>query len=239
MTAKTKRTLPTLIEMQGRYQCKYCHKPYRTERGYLNHLCTQMKRAKEMTTQIGQMAWIYYQHWFKVQRLQTPTHDMFPKSMYYRTLVRFAQFVKEVKLFQPLKYIEIVTNEYGLSPVEWSHRDVYFRYIQYVDHQMPPKKRIERMVVILDDLADEHQCSVSEVLDKLTMFEIVEYVQRRDFTPWVLLQGSKFKELLKKCSSDQREIVKNVIPPNLWKQRFQQQPVYKEVGKAVAEELGI
>lgn len=221
------------------YQCKYCSKRFVHEDRYLNHHCQTMKREEIFRQPIGQAAWIFYQDWMKSYNKLAPNADGFLSSRFYNSFIRFAEFVKQVRMVDPAMFITIM-REHDIHPTIWTKDQVYSLYLEHMDKKIPPEKRAETTINTLFDIAEAASVSVENVFDTLTPSDLIQLLRERRVSPWILLNSSKFSRFFKeKTSVDDRIIMESIIRPKYWKEKFEKNPDIVKQMKAYVRELNI
>lgn len=209
---------------QTNYQCKFCHSRFVHEDRFMRHRCKQMKRDEEFRSIEGQQAWAYYQSWMKAHRRMVPAAKSFIHSKYFNSFIKFAQFVKKVHIPDTSAFIWLM-KEKDISPTIWTNDLVYSQYLEFMDRKVAPKRHAEITINTLFDVADEHECEVSEIFDHLTANEVIILLRSRRISPWLLLNSSKFKDFFVNGTSDEEKIImESIIRPPYWKAKFEANP---------------
>lgn len=223
------------------YQCQHCKKKYQKEEAFLKHKCKQMLRKEELKTPIGQAAWNFYQDWMRAQNRRVNDERTFLQSRYYTSLNKFAQHVKDAELPNPQVFIKMmVKNKY--DPTMWTLDIVYSKYLEHLDHVIPPKQLAAITVDTLFAQADELQCDVTEIFDHIAPNTVVSLLRKRKLTPWILLVSEKFIRYLvkvKKENSQQYIILNQVINPAHWAKQFGKKPDIMKMMRDIVAELDI
>ena len=138
----------------------------------MRHHCKQMKRDEEFRSVTGQQAWAFYQNWMKAYRRMVPAKS-FIHSKYFNSFIRFAEFSNKLKLPDTKAFIWLM-KEKDISPTIWTNDQVYSMYLEFMDRKVSPKRHAEITINTLFDLAEEHNCEVSELFDNLCYYEVDE-----------------------------------------------------------------
>lgn len=191
-----------------------------------------------MKTPLGQAAYLFYAKWMFATKRSVPSRETFMASKYYESMIRFAKFIKAVRIPEPEIYINVMKSK-DLQPSIWTMDDAYGFYLEHVEFHMDPKTSIRITSKALESLADEYLCDIADVFQKVEPNEIIQLIRERKLTPWVLLKSSKFKLFLSECTDEQMEIVESLINSTFWKRRFADNPKVVEFVKQCNEILGI
>lgn len=206
---------------ERKYQCKFCKTRFVYEDRFIAHRCKQMIRDEEFRTPEGQAAWIHYQSWMKAYRRMVPNSSGFLQSKYYNSFMKFARFCKDANVPDTETYIWLM-KERDISPTIWTNDQVYGLYLEFMDRKLPPMKHAQITVDTILDLADDFQCTSSEVFDHITPNELIQLLRQRQLSPWILLHSGKFKHFfINKLSVEERIIMESIIRPPYWATKFQ------------------
>ena len=206
------------------YQCKFCHTRFVHEDRFMKHHCKQMKRDEEFRSVLGQQAWAFYQNWMKAHRRMVPAAKSFIHSKYFNSFLRFATFSNKVHLPDTSAFIWLMKDK-DILPTIWTNDQVYSMYLEFMDRKVAPKRHAEITINTLFDLADEHDCEVSEIFDHLTPNEVIMLLRSRRISPWLLLKSDKFKDFFMKATSqEERIIMETIIRPPYWTKKFAANP---------------
>lgn len=220
------------------YECEYCHKHYVREGAFLTHSCKPKDRLDQMKTPLGQAAYLFYAKWMFSTKRTVPSRDTFKNSKFYESFIRFAKFVKAVRIPVPEVYIQVMTSK-DLPPAMWTMDDAYGFYLEHVEYHMDPKTSIRIASSILSDLAHEYECDIPDVFERVSTNEILQLIRERKLTPWVLLKSTKFKAFLNRLTDEQVAILESLINSSFWKKRFADDPKTVDFVKQCNEVLGI
>lgn len=183
-----------------------------------------MKRDEEFRTPIGQAGWHFYQDWMKAYRRQVPRSSAFLSSKFYASFIRFAKFVKKVNLPDPQSFI-LLMKERDIAPSIWNSDAVYAIFLEFLDRRGDPKKQAKTTIGTLYDVAEEMECDVSEVFDHITSSHLIQLLRERRLSPWILLNSEKFQQFyVNKVSPEERIIMRSIIRPHYWAEKFQARP---------------
>lgn len=220
------------------YQCKFCHKLFVREGAYLRHKCKQMERNEQIQTVIGQAAYSYYGDWMRYQKRLVPKIQTFLTSNFYVSFIKFAEFVKQVKMADTQLFIRMMIKA-ELPPTLWSTDDAYRLYLEYIDKKLTPKEQVEIMLTVMDKIADAAECDISEIFDVLAPNEVLQLIRERKFTPWLLLKSTKFKKMLATCNKGQQKQFETLIRPTYWMYKFDKEPNTVKTMEKLAQELNL
>lgn len=204
------------------YQCHHCNKRFKYERFFIRHTCKLMQRQDLFQTPTGQAARGYYEKWMKLQGRRVPEHKSFLRSTYFTSFIKFAEFVKELKLPSVDIFIKMMVQE-QYTPTMWRMNEVYVKYIEHLDYNTLPLDQAQITVKTIDRIADAAECKPNEIFDIITASEVAELIRQRKLSPWILLNSKKFFEFLhktKKESAPQFSLLASLLRTSYWKTKF-------------------
>lgn len=202
------------------YECRYCGSTFVYEDRFLRHECKQMKREKEFQSPLGQQAWLLYQDWMRANRRHVPKGSSFLHSKLYGSFIRFAQFVKDVKLPDAKVFIRLMVDR-DIPPAMWTAHEIYAQYLEHYDRCGKPLNQAKVTIDTLFELAEEHNCDISDVFDYLQPTEVTQLIRQRVLSPWILLNSRKFMGFyINKVTGEERVIMDAIIRPDYWRKKF-------------------
>lgn len=220
------------------YSCKHCHRKFVSERAFMKHECTQMVRGREIQTVVGQAAYGLYKVWMEKQRRAAPPVDTFITSSYYTSFTRFATWVRETGVPDPQKYVELMVQA-KIAPALWRRNEAYQIYLEHLDKKSNPLEQATTTVETILTLAEGLECAPGEVFSKFQAGEILELIQQRRLSPWLLFCSKSFKEWYQTLHDGDRAALMKHIGIDYWAMKMEKQPKVVEELKGLAESLGI
>lgn len=221
------------------YECKYCRRTFAREPTYLKHECARMKRHHTLCSPIGQIAYSYYQQWMKLHKRYAPSSEAFADSGSFHKFVAFAQFVRKVSMSHVDRYLKfLLSRKYDINFC--ANPTVYAEYLNYLDQELTPMDQVKTTISALLRIADAREVPFNEVFGHLTFPEVVDGVQSRKISPWLLLLSPKFRAQLKtRYTPIQRSIIEKTINPTAWMLKFKSQPTDVDAIKKVISQIGL
>lgn len=220
------------------FECKYCKKKFHKERIFMAHECTSMVRAREIQTPQGQTAYALYKHWMEKQKRKAPPIEAFITSSYYTSFTKFAEYLRETGVHDPYRYVELMIEE-KISPALWRRQEAYQIFLEYFDKRANPYEQAAVSVETLTALWEGLEVEPSQVFNQLKCGDMLDMIQQRRLSPWLLFCSKAFKEWVSKLDSHERSYLMKSINVDYWAVKLERQPeVVKEL-KATAEALGI
>lgn len=211
---------------EANFKCSHCHTSFVIEDRYLRHKCKEMIRKEELESPIGQAAWLYYQLWMKTNHRFVAEVKSFLHSKYFNAFLRFAKFVKDVRIPDPELYIRFMV-EHDMQPVMFTSNEVYAAFIEHMDKRIPALKNAKISIETLFNLADDLGLGsdVSQVFDKVDPNDLIKLILQRKLSPWLLLKSPKFGTFYKdRLTQDQRILLNTIIRPKIWAAKLKEHP---------------
>lgn len=204
----------------------------------MKHVCTPMERAVEIQTAVGQTAYALYKRWLEGQKRTPPVIETFLTSSYYSSFMKFAEYVKATGVPDPQRYIELMLKS-KIAPALWRQPEAYQIYLDYVDKKSDPFEQAQISVETIQTMIEGLECPSAEVFTHFKAGEILELIQQRRLSPWLLFCSKSFKEWSGKLDDAERVQLMKAIGIIVWSDRFEKNPsIIKEL-KEIAEALGI
>jgi hypothetical protein len=184
-----------------------------------------MKREEKFKSLEGQAAHLFYKAWMKYKHHTTTTHpESFKQSQYFNHFVNFVEFAKNTHLPDPNSFIELMVKN-KIDPKFWTSAVAYGKYLEWVTRMLPAQKLIEVTVNTFFDFADEHEIPVGNIFEEIAPNDVIQMVQQRRISPWILLNSKKFAIFFRdKTNSEERVILESIINPDYWMKRFESHP---------------
>jgi hypothetical protein len=238
MTASQKKQAVVQAIFKPLYECKYCEQTFKIESRFIQHRCKEMIKAEEFKTPIGQAAWLYYQQWMAIQKKSVSLPASFMRSKYYNAFIKFAHFVKRVKIADVELFIKMM-KEKSVQPTLWVHDQMYALYLEYLDRTSTPARQANITMKTLSKIADAADCDISEIFNVVHPIEILELIRERKLSPWILLRSVKFGAMLQMVSAEERQLFEQLIRPSYWSAKFELNPKIVQKMTTYVKELNL
>lgn len=204
----------------------------------MKHECSQMLRSYEIQTIIGQQAYKLYCLWLEKQRRKPPAIEGFTSSAYYSSFIKFAQWTRDTSIPDPTKYVELMISE-KLSPSLWKRNEAYQIYLEYVDRRSNPYEQVGTSIETIISMSGGLEIEHGEVFKRFSVGEIIELIQQRRLSPWLLFCSRSFKSWSESLhESEHRDLMKS-INIHYWSEKLEKSPELVREIREIAEQLGI
>lgn len=220
------------------FECKYCSRIFKYEKVFAKHECTPMRRASEIQTPDGRMAYGLYCKWMEFKRQSSPSIETFMISSFYEIFLKFTRYCKEFQVASPESYIKLMVNN-KIQPTAWRHPEAFKMYLDWHDKHSHPLDQANITVNTFLALSDIMSAPTAEVLSQLEFSTVKELISQRKLSPWLLFCSQKFKDWLGKQDPSDRQLLMKQIGVDYWSYKLEANPkVVKEL-KQIAVALGI
>lgn len=209
-----------------------------SDKVFLKHECKEMKRIREVRSPIGIKAYNFYKQWMEKQQRSAPPIETFLSSSYYSGFIKFANFVQNVHVSNPELYVDIMVKA-KLAPSLWVFDDAYSMYLEHIDKKLDPYDQAERTIKCLGDVADALEIGIDSVFDELTYGDMLDLVNQRQLSPWILFCSKKFKEWVSKLDPTDRTNLMKAIGVVYWQMVLERNPSVVEDMKLIVNEMGL
>jgi len=205
----------------------------------MNHNCPGKRKLDELRSPVGQAAYAHYCKWMELQRHSVPPIETFAESKFYSTFIKFAQHVAKVRLPNVEAFIRTMVNNGKVPPALWTRDSVYSMYLRVYDDAVSPAQQFVAAYDELVALAQEAKVPLEDVFTTLTTPELMDLIERRKLTHWLLLASSKFKTNLLSRSQEERELIGSVMQIGAALERMKQEPKLVREFAEAAKEIGL
>lgn len=204
----------------------------------MKHECTQMIRGKEIQTAIGQSAYGLYKIWMEKQRRAAPPIETFLSSAYYSSFIRFAEWVRETGIPDSRKYVELMVNA-KIAPALWRRNEAYQIFLEHFDKRTDPISQATTTIETILALAEGLECEPGKVFEQFQVGDILELIQQRRLSPWLLFCSKSFKDWYQNLHTVDRSALMKSIGIDYWATKMESKPAIVAELKSIAESLGL
>lgn len=224
---------------EANFKCSHCHHSFVHEDRLLRHKCKQMIRKEEFESPIGQAAWLHYQTWMKSAHKMVPPVKSFLHSKFFNAFVRYAKFVKDVRIPDPELYIRFMI-QLDIPPVMFTSDQIYSAFLIHMDKKVPAVKNAKITIDTLFNLAEDNDIDITDVFSTIDPNDIIQLVRQRKLSAWLLLRSKKFLVMCRdRMSRDQRILLETIIIPKIWAQKLKDHPEDVKTIDDFVEALGL
>lgn len=166
------------------------------------------------------------------------TFEEFVNSKFYLDFSKLGRFLASRTLINPEGYTRYLLKN-NIKSHLWTSEDVYQKFLKEYISREPVEKALERTFTTLNKWAAENNENWTDFFKKVTTFELVHYIRGGNISPWVLYLSEHAGDKMEEMSSEQGELIANVIDPVAWSVRFSNSPDDIEFVKNIVNQAGV
>lgn len=219
------------------FVCQYCGHGYTKEKTLMVHVCEQKRRALAKNERHVVLGFDTYNKFYKLsQNIKgNKTYEEFCKSPYYNAFVKFGSFVSNVNPLYPDRFIEYVVKS-GVKLDHWCRDELYDQYVVDLIKSEPVETALERSIKHMMSWADNNQAPWNHYFLYVSLSRAVFDIRDGKISPWIILNSSNGKSMLKKFNDEQLSAVSKVMDIPFWLNKFKKLPADVELAKEVVKE---
>ena len=229
-----------LNEAPQTYTCQYCSNKFTKEKTLAVHVCEQKRRALAKTERHVVLGFDTYNKFYKISQNYKgeKTYDEFARSPYYNAFVKFGSFVSNVNPLYPDKFINYVVRS-GVRLDHWCRDELYEKYVLDLIKSEPVEVALERSISHMLAWAEDHKSVWNHYFLYVSLSRATYDIKDGKISPWLVLNSTNGKEMLKKMGDDQLSAISNIIDLQFWLKKFKQRSDDAELVKQVVKESNI
>ena len=214
-----------MIETIKPYVCKYFNHGYSRESTLITHVCEQKRRALAQHEKHVVIAFDTFKRFYKLTQnmKHEKTYEEFSKSPYYNAFVKFGSFVSNVNPLYPDHFIDFVIRS-GAKLDHWCRDDLYDNYVVNLIRTENVETALNRSINHMVKWADKHDSVWNHYFLYVSLSRATYDIKDGKVSPWIILNSSSGKDLLKKMNDEQLTAISTVIDPQFWLLKFKRLP---------------
>lgn len=222
------------------FVCQYCGHGYSKEKTLMVHVCEQKRRALAKTERHVVLGFDAFNRFFKMsQNLKgEKTYEEFCKSPYYNAFVKFGSFVSNVNPLYPDRFIDYVIRS-GTKLDHWCRDELYDQYVVHLIKTESVETALERGIRHMMGWADNNQSQWNHYFLYVSLSRAVFDIKDGKVSPWIILNSSNGKALVKKFNDEQLSAISAVMDIPFWLKKFKTLPADVELVKEVVKESNL
>ena len=222
------------------FVCQYCGHGYTKEKTLMVHVCEQKRRALAKTERHVVLGFDTYNKFYKLsQNIKgDKTYEDFCKSPYYNAFVKFGSFVSNVNPLYPDRFIEYVIRS-GTKLDHWCRDELYDQYVVHLIKTESVETALERSIKHMMDWAEKNQSQWNHYFLYVSLSRAVFDIKDGKVSPWLILNSSNGKAMLKKFNDEQLAAISSVMDIPFWLKKFKTLPADVELVKEVVKESNL
>jgi hypothetical protein len=205
------------------FTCKYCFQVYKRESSFEKHRCDVMMREENLHSVRGQSAYNLFCKWNTLKKRGQVNKKTFGESKSFSHFYKFAKWKNDVKIPDTQKYISAMVM-WDIPPVMWTRDDVYAKFIDFLDSVSTVEDHITYTYSTLRKISEVVECPISQAFQHLELHMVIEYIQARKLSPWIILKIKGFRAFFLTLNGFQKQKLEAFIRPTYWANRIKEQP---------------
>ena len=231
----------SLVTIPRPYICGYCNAGFTKETTLGVHICEQKRRAlarKERHVVLAYDTFLRFYRKAQPQSTQEKTYEDFCKSPYYNAFIKFGSFVSNVNPLYPEKFIDYVVTS-GVKLDHWCRDELYEQYVLDLIRRETVETALQRSIQTMMDWGDAHNAPWNHYFLYVSLSRACYDIKDGKISPWVILNSSNGKDMLRKFSDEQLVHIQNMIDLSFWLNKFKKMPADAALVKEVVKESNI
>ena len=222
------------------YICQHCNKGFMQEKTLIVHVCEQKRRAMAKSERHVVLGFDTYNKFYRLSQnsKQDKTYDEFARSPYYNAFIKFGSFVSNVNPLYQDKFIDYVVRS-GVKLDHWCREELYEKYVLDLIKTEPVEVALERSIKHMMDWAEKNQSVWHHYFLYVSLSRATYDIKDGKVSPWLILNSSNGKEMLKKLGDEQLVSISNIIDLQFWLNKFKKLPADTELVRQVVKESNI
>lgn len=204
------------------------------------HVCEQKRRALAQHERHVVLGYDTYNRFYrKTQNAkQDKTYDEFAKSSYYNAFIKFGSFVSNVNPLYPDRFIDYVVTS-GVKLDHWCRDELYDKYVIDLIKVETVETALERSIGTMIKWGDENNAEWNHYFLYANLNKATYDIRDGKISPWVILNCTNGKAMLRKFDDMQLSAISSVIDPQFWVNKFKKLPADVELVRQVVKESNI
>lgn len=222
LSLKTTRSSPK-TNVAPKPKCEFCKKEFASERTLFAHACEKKRRWMWRDEKYVRFGLIAFQKFYtQVMRAKTvKSFDEFMNSPYYTAFTKFGRHLLNINAIDPEGFIDFLLKKEKLKLDDWCNDSYYAEWVREVTRKESSERAIERNILLMEQWSREYGEPWQDFFRKISPQLATRWIATGRISPW-LLYTSVGQQLLDRLSDEQLTMVKELINPIYWKDKFQQ-----------------
>jgi len=213
------------VEKQKTFSCEFCNKSFKREKTLFTHACEQRRRYNSQNDKPIKIAFATYHKFYKAfhQIKNDKTFKDFAKSPYYIGFVKYGNFCVNTRVINVNKFTDYVL-KYNIPLERWASDNTYTRYLEYMIRAETVNDALTRSITQCINYGEETNTPPENALKNATNNRIMHWILDARVSPWMIYNSKTGNEFMSNISSEQLQLIWNIIDPDFWHTKFQKYP---------------
>ena len=204
------------------------------------HVCEQKRRYLARTEKHVILGYDTFNKFYKMSQNHKgdKPYEEFARSPYYNAFVKFGSFVSNVNPLYPDKFINYVVTS-GVKLDHWCRDELYDNYVVHLIKSEPVEVALERSVSHMLSWANNNNSQWDHYFHYVSLSRATFDIKDGKISPWLVLNSSSGKEMVKKFNDEQLTAVNTVMDIPFWLNKFKKLPADIELVRQVVRESNL
>lgn len=218
------KKLKLLSKRSQDHVCPFCDKKFHEEKTAVLHICPKKRRKLEIDLPSSRIGFRVFQRFFELsyQCKTTKTVNEFINSNLYIEFVKFGHYLVDLNPPNIEKFIDFVIRQ-NFKMADWNKEVIYDKYIVDFVKKENPKAAIDRAILYMYEWSGKNNCHVGDFFKIVTANEASHMIKRGKLSPWMLYLSESGDNLMKSFNEDHAKIIKDIIDPDFWFKKFNEE----------------
>ena len=184
-------------------------------------MCPKKRRMAEKDNLSSRLGFRVFQRFYEMTTAgqQPKTFEQFINSKYYTDFVKFGRHLGHRDAIDTERFIDFVIKN-GVKLRDWRKDFVYESFLQELMNKEPAERALERTLLTMSTWATENNTTFNKFFDDVSTNEATHIIRSGRISPWVLYLSESAGSLLSRMSTEQGDMISEIINPSIWQARF-------------------
>lgn len=208
--------------MTDNIKCKWCEKSFRSERTLAAHACPKKRRWSDRDMTHTRLGFRVFQLFYELNTASTKpkTQEDFIRSQYYEGFTKFGRSCILNEYLAPEKFAEWLIRK-SVKLADWSKDITYNEWLRDYVRKETGLRALERTVIYFSEWGTDHETSWNQYFREVTANRAVHDIRSAKVSPWALYLSQSGEQLLTRFSTEQVQLINDIIDPPFWMKLFQ------------------
>ena len=228
------------LEDSKPFICQYCKHSFTKEKTLAVHVCEQKRRSLAKDEKHVRFGYDTYNRFYKkTQNAKgNKTYDEFARSPYYNAFVKFGSFVSNVNPLYPDRFMDYVVTS-GVKLDHWCRDELYEKYVLDLIKTETVETALQRGLSHMMSWGEANEAEWNHYFLYVSLSRAMFDIKDGKISPWLVLNSSNGKAMLKKFNDEQLAAISNIIDLQFWMNKFKRLPADADLVKQIVKESNL
>lgn len=200
--------------------CEYCNKEFAREGWLQKHMCEQKERFFKKDDKSVKMGYTAFNFWYKIamNARKDKTFDHFSNSRYYKSFVKFGEYIVNSKISDWESYVRWLTQN-SIKLEDWPKDSVVNKYYIMLNKIESPDRAVEKFIFVAEEWGNKTGFHWSEFWGKANPYLILDYLKEGKISPWILFSSNTAQEFIDNLPDELVHALVSYIDVEFWKKK--------------------